>query len=565
MYVADFETTTVLDDCRVWAWAVAPFESDEMEYGTDIESFIEFCENHPDTYYFHNLAFDGEFILHYVLSHGWTYSDKAAPHTFKTLISQTGKFYQLELCFSGSRNRKKKACIYKDSMKKLPMSVKSVAKAFEFELQKGEIDYEAPRPKGHMLTNEELSYIHNDVFIIRDALDVQFSQGLDKLTIGADALGYFKLSTPAFGELFPSMTVEIDDHLRKAYRGGWTYANPLFQATEDYPTKSVGEGSVYDVNSLYPSVMYENPFPVGEPVPFSGEYKYDKDYPLYIQFISCVFNVKPNHLPMLQVKNSPYFNPRFYYTQSPGIVELALTNVDMELMLDQYDVDILAYNGGYKFQERRGLFKHYIEKWMDVKEHSEGGIRKLAKLMLNSLYGKFGTNPDVTPKIPYLREDGSVGYRLGEREFRKPIYVPLACFVTAYARDVTVRAAQANYDRFLYADTDSLHLLGREEPDLPIHHSHLGMWAHESNFSKGRYIRAKTYAEVITQKPDKSNPDELVDCEPFLDVKCAGLPSNCKDQVTWENFKLGLIVRGKLMPAHVKGGIVLMPHDFQIR
>ena len=54
--------------------------------------------------------------------------------------------------------------------------------------------------------------------------------------------------------------------------------------------------------------------------------------------------------------------------------------------------------------------------------------------MLNSLYGKFATNPDITPKLPYLKEDGSVGYRLGEKETRDPVYTPMGCFITAWAR-----------------------------------------------------------------------------------------------------------------------------------
>ena len=63
-YSADFETTTDPEDCRVWAWCVCEVANpDALSYGKDIASFLEFCKEHGGTYYFHNAAFDCEFIL----------------------------------------------------------------------------------------------------------------------------------------------------------------------------------------------------------------------------------------------------------------------------------------------------------------------------------------------------------------------------------------------------------------------------------------------------------------------------------------------------------------------
>ena len=56
-YAADFETTTLADDCRVWAWAVCEVGNiSSIQYGNDIETFIEWCEVHSGSrVYFHNL------------------------------------------------------------------------------------------------------------------------------------------------------------------------------------------------------------------------------------------------------------------------------------------------------------------------------------------------------------------------------------------------------------------------------------------------------------------------------------------------------------------------------
>ena len=127
----------------------------------------------------------------------------------------------------------------------------------------------------------------------------------------------------------------------------------------------------------------------------------------------------------------------------------------------------------------------------------------------------------------------------------------MGAFITAYAREKTIRSAQSVYDRFIYADTDSLHLIGHDEPDnLEIHPTHLGAWKNEGVFTDSKYIRAKTYMETVNGV-DK--------------VTCAGMPENVKQQVTYDNFHSGSTFTGKLMPRRYNGGIVLEPTTFTIK
>ena len=153
IWSADFETTTDVNDCRVWAWCVCEVGNiDNMFYGNNIETFIEFMRINQGEYYFHNLAFDGEFIIHYLLNNGFTYSDNAQTNTFKTLISAMGKFYQIDICFKKQGKKKKQHAVLKDSLKKLPMKVSAIAKSFNLPISKLEIDYKQYRPIGHELT-----------------------------------------------------------------------------------------------------------------------------------------------------------------------------------------------------------------------------------------------------------------------------------------------------------------------------------------------------------------------------------------------------------------------------
>ncbi len=155
--------------------------------------------------------------------------------------------------------------------------------------------------------------------------------------------------------------------------------------------------------------MYEKELPFGEPIFFSGEYKQDNVYNLYIQMITCSFEIKENKIPTIQIKNNKsYFKSNEYLLSSSNeIVCLVLTNIDLKLFLEQYNVYDLEFVCGWKFKSIKGIFRDYIDKWITKKNNAtiEGneGQRTLAKLMLNSLYGKFATSLDVQSKVPYMR------------------------------------------------------------------------------------------------------------------------------------------------------------------
>ena len=555
-YTADFETTTDINDCRVWAVGISTIDSKNNFFcGNSIEWFFHFAYHHPDSsFYFHNLKFDGEFIISWLLSHGFKHVSSKRylqNNTFTTLISDKGQHYTYTICFNQDTTKdiKRIVTIY-DSLKLLTFSVAEVAKAFNLDESKLELDYTAKREKGHELTDAEKAYLKNDVVIMAKALYIMFSQGLTKMTAGSNALADYKkiVGKKNFSRWFPIPAYDYD--IRQSYKGGFTYCDSRTQGQD------LGEGIVLDVNSLYPSVMYYNMLPYGEGKFFQGKYEQDDIYPLYVQMITCQFELKDGYIPTLQLKNNLSFVPTEYLKSSDEEeVTICMTCVDLEIFLEHYNVYNLEYHSGWKFKATVGLFKDYIDKWNAIKVQStkEGNksMRTLAKLMLNSVYGKFALNPNVQSKIPYLTEEGIVKYRLGEKETRDPIYIPVGTFITAWARHKTITSAQKVYDRFLYADTDSLHLLGTNIPDcLEIDDTKLGAWKHESTFTRARFIRQKTYIEEINGN---------------LNITCAGMPTRCYDNVTWDNFKPGSVFGGKLQFTHVPGGIVLKDIDFTIK
>lgn len=591
LFTADFETTTEENDCRVWAWAVCEIGNESnFIHGNSIDSFFQFLENTKNsTYYFHNLKFDGEFILCYLFENGFKHvTDRKdeATKTFTTLISDKGQFYSIKIIFKKQGKKTKYVKIY-DSLKILPFSVAQIAKGFNLPISKLEIDYQAYRAQGHELTQEEIDYIRNDVEIVARALNTLFSQDLTKMTQGSNALHDYKktVTEKAFNRWFP--VPDYDRDVRQSYKGGYTFLNPA------YKNKDIGEGIVLDVNSLYPSVMRNCPLPFGEGIYFQGKYEHDSLYNLHVQMLTCQFELKEGYLPTIQLKNNLAFIPTQYLTSSGAEeVTMCLTSVDLEIFFKHYNVYNIEYHSGWKFKSTMGLFTDYIDKWTKVKIEStlngNKAMRTLAKLMLNALYGKFALNPVVCSKIPYYSE-GVIKYRNGEKETRDPIYIPVGTFITAWARYKTITSAQKVYNIFAYADTDSLHLdlplppelstMSNEELEklttadlqkygLPIPDDFLidpvalGAWKIESRFTRARFIRQKSYIE------DWNSP-ETWDTEAYnkdlLNITCAGMPKECYKYVNWENFHEGATYKGKLQPKHVKGGIILKDIDFTIQ
>ena len=178
-YTADFETTTTPDDCRVWAWAVCEIgEFSNKQYGNSIDSFILWCEeNSPVTVYFHNLKFDGQFIISYLLQNDYefTLERKIKPNQFTALIGEKNEFYSIKICFWEEGREKGQVTIY-DSLKLLPFSVDAVAKGFDLPIRKLELDYYVSRETNHELPMEEKDYISNDVEIVARALKILFDE-----------------------------------------------------------------------------------------------------------------------------------------------------------------------------------------------------------------------------------------------------------------------------------------------------------------------------------------------------------------------------------------------------
>lgn len=642
-FMGDFETTVYKGqtNTEVWASACVELFSDDVKIFHSIQEQYEYLLSLKSNIciYYHNLKFDGAFWLSFILTDlkykqafsptnqqgtegEWLKEKEMLNKTFKYSISDKGQWYTITI------KDNYRIIEIRDSLKLLPFSVKRIGQSFGTKHKKLDMEYTGFRYAGCTITDEEKEYISNDVLVVKEALEIMFTEGHKELTIGSCCLSEYKklISKDDFNILFPDLTkIELnpaehkydnaDKWIRKSYKGGWCY---LVKGKENQLKYN---GTTADVNSLYPSVMSGesgNRYPTGNPIFWVGNQipeKALKDSMYYFVRIKTRFYLKPNYLPFIQIKGNmlykgteclessdiyDYETNKYYdhYYNTDGEledtrVELTLTMTDFELLKEHYElVDFEILDGCY-FYTLTGIFDVYINKYKKIKLENKGAKRELAKLFLNNLYGKMASNTDSSFKYAFLKEDGSVGFMSIPANNKKAGFIAVGSAITSYARNFTIRAAQKNYHGinnrgFIYADTDSIHcdLSPEEITGITVHDKNFCCWKLESCWDIATFTRQKTYIEHVTHEDLK--PIE----QPYYNVKCAGMPQKCKDlfiksmegyvptetddytedeldflqtKRTLEDFREGLKIPGKLMPKRIRGGVLLVDTTYEMR
>lgn len=577
----DFETTVYEGQTNTEVWAAACVElntenvlifgniADQMQYFKDQKCNI--------IAYYHNLKFDGSFWLDYLLKspdfkQAYTITNEETKAgffhdtqemesgTFKYSISSLGQWYSITIKIG------RYWIDIRDSLKLLPFSIDRIGTSFQTKHRKLEMNYEGYRYANCYISPEEKDYIANDVLVLKEALEIMFSEGHKKITIGACCLSEYKKTMAVredWADFFPDLTEiqidkelygssTVDEYIRKSYRGGWCYV------AKGKECKVFDKGGcTADVNSLYPSMMSSesgNYFPIGLPHFWKGgipwkQIKVNPEYPRYFFVrLRTHFYIKEGKLPFIQLKNTLKYkqnecletsdvkiNGEYYreYVDTDGSftdgrVTLTMTMTDYLLFLEHYRVEDLEILDGCWFHSDIGIFDTYINRYRKIKMESKGAKRELAKLFLNNLYGKMASSTDSSFKYAFIKDD-IVSFANVKENNKRAGYIPVGSAITSYARNFTIRAAQMNYygkenRGFIYADTDSIHcdLKPEEIRGIKIHDKNFCCWKIESEWDKGFFARQKTYIEHIIVEDG-----EPVD-KPWYNIKCAGMSARCK-------------------------------------
>ena len=491
------------------------------------------------------------------------------------ITMKDGVFYKLTLMSETTTIN------FYDTYKLVPYSLKKCCSDFlGLDLGKDGLDYEKIRKPGDELTTEEKIYIYDDVFGLSYLVKALKIDGLTlsgktfkftKLTNSGQSLHDYKImllhdfmqKEPPFDNqevyqqvenylllktkfynmdllkdedkmaqmvflgLYPTESYFQDAWERQSYFGGLCTVHK--ENVAKYSKRKNKEGRVYDVNSLYPSRMKDCLLPYGHgnycEKPYEEMSKtYKKQYPLFIQEITIYsLDVKKDKMAWLQVKDNPAFNG--VEVQKNNIVngkrvtiKLRLTNVLLDLLFQCYNVHSYEFGGHVAFKGAYNLFKTYIDFWSEIKTTQKGAGRNLAKLRLNGLYGKYGMSG--LNEITYIdvNEGKFEVVHTHNEVVSETVYLPMASFITSYAKEKLVKAINSNYKTFMYCDTDSIHLYGHEVKGIEIHPTKFGAWDNEMIFNDFKYLGAKRYAEKDINTGE-------------WNIKCCGLTDNIMKQV----------------------------------
>jgi G:T-mismatch repair DNA endonuclease (very short patch repair protein) len=408
---------------------------------------------------------------------------------------------------------------------------------------------------------------------------------------------------------------------REAFYGGrtgnvWEY----YEAKEGEKIKYV------DVCSLYPYVCKYGKFPIGHPEVIVGEECKNLDLSQTDGLIKCSV-VPPTNLyhPVLPTKMNSKLMFVLCHTCGEQMTEECKHNEKERTLHGTWVIDevLKAIEKGYKItniqeiwkyktvrfnKETEGLFTSMMNKFIKIKQEASGwpsectteeeknryieeflqrediqleyaqivenpGLRSLAKLILNSFWGKFGQrenqpktkiindssefftmliNPAlyINGVLPINEKTVIVNYEHVEESYDPlpTVNVAIASYVTAQARLKLYSYLEDLGDRVLYYDTDSVIYVSRNnEPDVPIGQFIGDMTDELEAYGPGSYIThfvsggPKNYAFKIYSTKNKR---EEVVCK----VKGISLNYEASKLVNFDTIKQMVLTKSDPVP-----------------
>ena len=555
IYCADFETTSnnqyqVEGETKVYLWRILGVDNLIDQIGISMDSFMSFIAGLGDgVIYFHNLSFDGEFIIWHLLENNYTYDEELkAVNTFRSIIDETGSIYSISVKHSNNAVTE-----FRCSYKLFPKSIKDIGEMVGIQKLNETHDYNEIKHYNSIeeLTEEEVKYITNDVRIMVELIRYLQSKDIKGLIMSSSAYKNWQKDKYCLckNEMKKNENEEVVEIVRKSYRGGITKVNPKYAGIEFNDVIS------FDVNSLYPSVMYDNPMPIGDGkiYPSLEEGRRDRRHLFIVVALVMYGKVRTGQHAFIGNQSGFSYARKYSYDEVIENKVLYLWEKEWELFKQVYDSEykILKVVG---FKKANNVFKDYIDRWYAVKKNAKNETeRSLAKLMLNSLYGKFGMNDSRVTKIPVAIGD-TIIYKTIENNTTY-YYKEVASYITSMARVKLASFMNKCGDNFLYCDTDSVYYIGHEIPDVfkdVIDPKKLGYWKYEGHYTRFKSLKAKCYLKQLD--------------DGTIERRIAGCPKECAELITFENFAPNLkLTNAKKCKKKVKGGIVIGNTDFTIK
>lgn len=462
-----------------------------------IESYIEYINSNlkNSLIYFHNFGkFDSTFIINALVDSNLTEQIN--------IIERNNTIYQLQI--------KDINVYFRDSYLMIPISLEKIGENFcTINRKDVELDYSNITN----IYNDNPNIIHTqcvmDTLVLKEgfynfkkSIEDEFKIDiLDCLTLPSLSYNIFRMLYYDYNKApIAKNPYKTDKFIRRSYKGG------IAEVYKPY----LKEGYCYDANSLYPFIMKESKFPVGKGKFVSGE---NIDINNFIGFIECEIEVdKEYNFLAYRCEKRGLITPVgkwidvYYYTEILKAIELG------------YNVKFLK---GFKYEHEDYMFREFVTDMYNKRINSKSSsMNNIAKLILNSLYGRFGmkifvestkflTDEDVFKAkkrysfINIARINLSKFYNVTLRKSSlndKDLYansintetaVHIASVITANARIYMYDFKNIDKNECYYTDTDSIFL--KRELDNIFIGKELGMFKLEYRVKEGMFIAPKVY------------------------------------------------------------------------
>lgn len=539
IYFADFETLTKesedfkkLGHTDVYMWCLLKDENN-FKIGTTLDEFFHYISRQLSNYniiYFHNLSFDGNFIIKYLFRNNFSLIKDGKINKNKkcfTIFNKGKNIYKIEVNWKlhGRRVR----VIFLCSLKILSSSIKQLGKQFGYEKMEasGELielgiikDEEEFYNKGGFsisgIFKEKMEkYIHQDCLIAKKAMDSfvenirnsgllyskKFKQDAfnihKKMTAGAIS---YHLSKNYIYENEPynykKYFISAKDYrlAHKWFAGGFTQFNPSYH---DEILEGVN-GLVLDINSSYPYSMTKL-LPVG-----ALQKSINPLWKYHLEFYEIKVKdawIKNEYWDFVILKNWKTDRVKVgdRYVRELRNFTCYYTKDEWEFIQTIYHFEIKKINVYYS--EADYILKGFVEKLYNYKSNSKtAGERLTWKIMLNSLFGKQATRLEfekelivdqatfekykLGDKIQDKNEERYVSRKGNEKFFfQEELYtlgtmlvennkercsnILIAVYITSYSRLMLWEAIKnVGIKNWLYCDTDSIFIKNWTEKSI---------------------------------------------------------------------------------------------------
>lgn len=450
-----------------------------------------------------NLSFEWSFILPYLLKRGFQYKETiedSDEYVYNTVSTKSvSSVWLINIKFGKSSGR----LMFRDLNKLFTGSLKTVAKSFGLETQKGEIDYRLNRLHDYIITEEEKLYCYNDVRIIVEML-VQMNERDDKDFWNSCSMASYSMKKllkscfpratkpyKEFRKIYPELGQEETDFLRQSVGGGITYAPKLWQFIDiNKPILHI------DAHQMHPTQMYSKPFPYGE-----GEYFTGRPTKIFKHINCCRIRITYDDVKLHSIISLIGID---MITDK----ELVVWDFEIPTMYKCYVNLEIEYLDGYCYKAKYAPFRRYVKDnylaRLNARMTKDTFGVLYYKLLNNSSYGKFLEKPHNERFKNTINNLGVIDSIVEEKGLdeisvnARYTYLPVGSCIPAYSRVQLIETAFLfGWEKICYFDTDSIFVLLDENTqkvwDSLNQEDFLGGWGLEEICDKAQFTAPKRY------------------------------------------------------------------------